>query len=144
MKDVKVLGPGCKRCDAAVQMVKDAAVAAGIDRDRLGLDPGLGFAKEAEHNWDLLAALPVLTALGLPVLVGASRKRFLGALLADADGTPRPVDDRDLATLAITALCALDGVWGVRVHDVRGAQDAIAVGSAWRAARAGAEEAVRG
>jgi dihydropteroate synthase len=113
----------------------DAAVDAGIPRDRLVIDPGIGFAKEAEHNWALLAGLPMLTALGLPVLVGASRKRFLGALLADDDGAPRPVGDRDLATLAITALCANDGVWGVRVHDVTGARDAVAVGSAWRAAR---------
>lgn len=113
----------------------DAAVDAGIPRDRLVIDPGIGFAKEAEHNWSLLASLPMLTALDLPVLVGASRKRFLGALLADDGGVPRPVADRDLATLAITALCANDGVWGVRVHDVTGARDALAVGGAWRAAR---------
>lgn len=112
-----------------------AAVEAGMAKDRLILDPGLGFAKDPEHNWALLAALPALEALGCPVLVGASRKRFLGALLADEQGTPRAVDDRDLATLAITALCANDGVWGVRVHDVRGARDAALVGQQWRAAR---------
>ena len=115
----------------------DAAVAAGIERDRLVIDPGLGFAKESEHNWDLLAGLPLLASLGLPVLVGASRKRFLGALLADDQGTPRPVDDRDLATLAVTAICAEHGAWGVRVHDVRGARDACLVGSAWRRAALG-------
>ena len=115
----------------------DAAVEAGIARERIVVDPGLGFAKEADHNWDLLASLPLLASLGLPLLVGASRKRFLGSLLADEDGTPRPVDDRDLATLAVTALCAAEGVWGVRVHDVRGAQDAVRVGTAWRHARLG-------
>ena len=115
----------------------DAAVDAGIDRARIVIDPGLGFAKEAEHNWALLAGLPMLAALGLPLLVGASRKRFLGSLLADADGTPRPVGERDLATLAVTAICAEHGVWGVRVHDVRGARDAGLVGTAWRRARMG-------
>jgi dihydropteroate synthase len=113
----------------------DAAVAAGIARERIIVDPGLGFAKEAEHNWALLAALPALEALGCPVLVGASRKRFLGALLADESGVPRALDDRDLATLAVTALCANDGAWGVRVHDVRGARDAVLVGKEWRVAR---------
>jgi dihydropteroate synthase len=108
-------------------------VAAGVDPDRVVLDPGLGFAKTAEHNWALLAALPELMALGRPVLVGASRKRFLGDLLA-ARGEPRPVDQRDAATDAITALAAAAGAWAVRVHDVRGSRDAIAVAGAWRAA----------
>ncbi|HEX2214093.1 MAG TPA: dihydropteroate synthase, partial [Mycobacterium sp.] len=68
----------------------DAAVAAGVDPRNLIIDPGLGFAKTAQHNWALLRALPDLVATGIPVLVGASRKRFLGSLLADADGNPRP------------------------------------------------------
>lgn len=102
----------------------DAAVCAGVPADRLVIDPGLGFAKTAAHNWALLAALPTLTALGPPVLVAASRKSFLGAVLADADGTPRPVDQRESATTALTAYCALRGVWGVRVHDVRPSVDA--------------------
>lgn len=102
----------------------DAAVATGVDASRLVLDPGLGFAKNAGHNWALLAHLDSLLELGLPVLVGASRKSFLGSLLADADGKPRPVDDREAATTALTAYAALCGVWGVRVHEVRASVDA--------------------
>jgi dihydropteroate synthase len=107
--------------------------AAGVDPARVILDPGLGFAKTSAHNWALLAALPQLTALGHPVLIGASRKRFLGELLGEP-GLPRPVDERDAATDAITALAAAAGAWAVRVHDVRGSRDAIAVAGAWRAA----------
>ena len=102
----------------------DAALAAGVDRSALRIDPGLGFAKTAAHNWALLRSLPQLVALGLPVLVAASRKSFLGAVLAAADGTPRPVEGREDATTALTAYCALAGVWGVRVHEVRRAVDA--------------------
>jgi len=102
----------------------DAAVAAGVDPDQLVLDPGLGFAKTAEHDWALLQHLDQFVATGLPVLVGASRKSFLGRLLADPDGTPRPVDGREDATTAITAYTALRGVWGVRVHAVRPSVDA--------------------
>jgi dihydropteroate synthase len=102
----------------------DAAVAAGVDPARLVLDPGLGFAKTAAHNWALLAELDSLVALGFPVLIGASRKSFLGTLLASDDGTPRPVGDREDATTALTAFAALHGVWGVRVHDVRPSVDA--------------------
>lgn len=108
------------------------AVAAGIDVDRVIVDPGLGFAKEADHNWRLLQGLPDLMALGRPVLVGASRKRFLGTLLADADGTPRPMDLRDDATDAVSAIAATGGAWAVRVHDVRGSADAVRVAAAWR------------
>jgi dihydropteroate synthase len=102
----------------------DAAVAAGVDEARLVIDPGLGFAKTAAHNWAILAALDSLVEIGLPVLVAASRKSFLGSLLAGSDGTPRPVDDREDATTAITAYCAMHGVWGVRVHEVRPSVDA--------------------
>jgi dihydropteroate synthase len=102
----------------------DAAVAAGIDPDQLVLDPGLGFAKTAEHDWALLQRLDQFVATGLPVLVGASRKSFLGRLLADPDGAPRPVDGREDATTAITAYAALQGVWGVRAHAVRPSVDA--------------------
>ncbi len=109
----------------------DLAVAAGVDPARLMLDPGLGFAKNAEHNWALLGALPELVAHGLPVLIGASRKRFLGSLLADEAG-PRPPDGRETATATISALAALHGAWGVRVHDVRASLDAIAVADAWQ------------
>ncbi|MGQ4600161.1 dihydropteroate synthase [Nocardia sp. R6R-6] len=109
----------------------DVAVAAGVDPSRLILDPGLGFAKNAEHNWALLGALPELVAHGLPILIGASRKRFLGTLLADAAGA-RPPGGRETATATISALAALHDAWGVRVHDVRASLDAIAVVSAWQ------------
>ena len=110
----------------------DAAVAAGVDPAVLVLDPGLGFAKTAEHNWALLNRLPELLGMGFPVLLGASRKRFLGTLLADPLGRPRPPDGREAATAAVTALAAAAGVWGVRVHDVGASLDAIAVVRAWR------------
>ncbi|MEV0079261.1 dihydropteroate synthase [Nocardia neocaledoniensis] len=113
----------------------ELAVAAGVAPERLILDPGLGFAKNAEHNWELLAALPELVTEGLPILIGASRKRFLGALLADASG-PRPPDGRETATATVSALAATHGAWGVRVHDVRASLDAIAVVDAWRRATA--------
>ncbi|WP_039890635.1 dihydropteroate synthase [Mycobacterium xenopi] len=109
----------------------DHAVAAGVDAAKLIIDPGLGFAKTAQHNWALLHALPQFVATGIPVLVGASRKQFLGALLADADGTLRPPDGRETATAVISALAALHGVWGVRVHDVRASVDALKVVEAW-------------
>lgn len=112
----------------------DAAVAAGVDADNIVIDPGLGFAKTAQHNWDLLNALPALVSTGIPVLVGASRKRFLGALLADAEGSPRPPDGRETATAVISALSALHDAWGVRVHDVRASVDAVKVVAAWRRA----------
>lgn len=109
----------------------DAAVAAGVDPAQLIVDPGLGFAKTAQHNWTLLHGLPQLVDLGLPVLVGASRKRFLGTLLADEDGTPRPPGERETATAVISALSGLHGAWGVRVHDVRASVDALRVLEAW-------------
>jgi dihydropteroate synthase len=110
----------------------DAAVAAGVDSGQLVIDPGLGFAKAARHNWTLLHALPELVGTGIPVLVGASRKRFLGALLAEPDGTPRPPEGRETATAVVSALSALHGAWGVRVHDVRASVDALRVVAAWR------------
>jgi dihydropteroate synthase len=104
-----------------------AMLAAGIARDRIILDPGLGFAKHGEHNWQLLRDLGPLRALGFPLLVGASRKSFLGRLLADAHGTPRPVGMREHANTALTVHLARQGVWGLRVHDVRAARDALLV-----------------
>jgi dihydropteroate synthase len=102
----------------------EAANQAGISSDRIVIDPGLGFAKTAEHNWALLAHLDVLVGFGLPVLIGASRKSFLGRVLADPAGTPRLVDEREAATVALTAYAATQGAWGVRVHDVRANVDA--------------------
>ena len=110
----------------------DAAVLAGVDPGALVLDPGLGFAKTAAHNWALLGNLNVLANLGFPVLLGASRKRFLAALLAAADGSTRRADDRDIATAAVSALAAAAGVWGVRVHDAASSRNAIAVATAWQ------------
>jgi dihydropteroate synthase len=109
----------------------DDAVCAGVDPAKLVIDPGLGFAKTGRHNWALLHALPRLVATGIPVLLGASRKRFLGTLLAGPDGSPRPPDGRETATAVISALAALYGAWGVRVHDVRASVDALKVVGAW-------------
>lgn len=108
----------------------DAALSAGVASDALVLDPGLGFAKKAHHNWALLRQLDVLLSLGFPVLVGASRKRFLGTLLADKEGVARTPDGREDATAAISALVAAAGAWGVRVHDVRRSLDAVKVAEA--------------
>jgi len=130
-------GPG-----GVVQAVRDeleqrveAALAAGVAPDRLVLDPGLGFAKHGAHNWRLLADLAPVKALGFPLLVGASRKSFLGSLLAGPDGTPRGVEGREDATTALSVVLAQEGVWGLRVHDARATRDALLVLAALRAAR---------
>jgi dihydropteroate synthase len=105
----------------------DAAVTAGVDPERLVLDPGFGFAKTGEHNWELLQRLDVLRPLGHPLLLGLSRKRFLGTLLADEDGTARPAKGRDDASAALTGWAAQNRIWGVRVHTVRPHRDTVAV-----------------
>jgi dihydropteroate synthase len=118
----------------------DAVIAAGVDPGHIVLDPGLGFGKRPEHNWPLLAGLADVAQLAggtFPVLVGASRKRFLGNLLARPDGTPRPFEECDGATVAITALAAAAGAWCVRVHQVPLNADAVRVAAAWRAAEKG-------
>lgn len=109
----------------------DGAMSAGVDPAQVIIDPGLGFAKTAQHNWELLRALPVFVDTGFPVLVGASRKRFLGTLLAGPDGAMRPAAGRETATAVISALAGLYGAWGVRVHDVRASVDALKVVQAW-------------
>lgn len=109
----------------------DALLAAGLEASQIVLDPGLGFAKTAAHNWALLHSLESIAGLGFPLLVGASRKAFLGALLAEPDGTPRPVSEREYAGVALTLLLARAGVWGVRVHDVGASRDALAVLAAY-------------
>ena len=101
-------------------------LAGGIAPDQLVIDPGIGFAKNAEHNWQLLRRFGELDALALPVLVGVSRKAFLGRLLGTADQL-RPAKERDDASLALTTVLAGRGVWGVRVHTVRPHRDAVAV-----------------
>jgi dihydropteroate synthase len=112
----------------------EAALDSGVERERLILDPGLGFAKSAEHNWRLSAHLNEFTALGFPVLFASSRKSYLGKLLADESGKPRPVGQREAATLATSLLAFEAGAWGVRVHDVAGTADARAVWLATKSA----------
>jgi dihydropteroate synthase len=109
----------------------DAALSAGVSESAIVLDPGLGFAKHAEHDWALLNGLDSLLQLGFPVLIGASRKRFLGRLLSDVEGESRPARGREDATAAISALAAAAGAWGVRVHEVGASLDAVMVASAW-------------
>ena len=109
----------------------DSLTSAGVDLSSVIIDPGLGFAKTAEHNWRLLAGLGDLESLGCRVLVGASRKRFLGELLSD-DAT---VAARDLPTAVVTALAAEAGAWAVRVHDVASTITALGVWSAWEKGR---------
>jgi dihydropteroate synthase len=110
-----------------------ALTTAGVRRERIILDPGLGFAKNGAHNWQLLARLDELAALGHPLLIGASRKRFLGGLLPAG----APVVDRDLPTAVVSALAAQAGVWGVRVHDVAGTRRALDVVRAWQGGERG-------
>ena len=105
---------------------RDAALAAGIAADKLVLDPGIGFAKNAEHNWAILRRWEAFDALGFPLLLAVSRKRFLGSLLGTPEA-PRPPRERDVATAWLSGHFAARGVWGVRVHDVRATRDAIAV-----------------
>ncbi len=112
----------------------DSVLAEGVREEQIILDPGLGFSKQAEHNWAVLAGMDTLNRLGHPLIIGASRKRFLGRLLADPDGTPRPFGRSDDATLAVTALAARAGAWCVRVHKVGPNADAVRVAAAWRAA----------
>ncbi|MGV9316811.1 dihydropteroate synthase [Streptomyces sp. NPDC003691] len=115
----------------------DAVVAGGIPPERIVLDPGLGFAKEAAHDLALVARLDALRALGRPLLVAASRKRFLGHVLAGGtkDGVPPRARERDAATAAVSAIAAYEGAWAVRVHEVRATADAVRVARAVGAAR---------
>src|SRR3954467_3738624 len=102
-------------CAELMARVEDV-VAVGVAPEQLVIDPGLGFAKRAEHNWALLAGLDRLVAGGLPGLVGASRKTLLGRLVAAPDGAVRPPEGREAATTAVSVLAAEAGAWGVRVH----------------------------
>jgi dihydropteroate synthase len=113
----------------------DAALAAGVARERIVIDPGLGFAKVAKHDWALLAHLDSLVELGFPLLVGSSRKSFLGRLLAAPGGTSRPADGREDATTALTLHAAMNGAWGVRVHQVGSSVDAARAAAAIQAAK---------
>jgi dihydropteroate synthase len=106
---------------------RDALLAGGIDESVLVLDPGLGFAKNADHNWALIAALPVLHELGHPILLGASRKAFLGRLGRPEGDAPRPAAERDVETTATSVMAAMAGLWCVRVHDVASTVRALSV-----------------
>ncbi|MFF5448861.1 dihydropteroate synthase [Streptomyces sp. NPDC012888] len=109
----------------------DAVTAGGIAPERLVVDPGLGFAKQAEHDLALVAHLRDLRALGFPLLVAASRKRFLGRVLAGSEASaPPPARERDAATAAVSAIAAHEGAWAVRVHEVRATADAVRVARA--------------
>jgi dihydropteroate synthase len=121
----------------------EAVTAEGVDPSMIVLDPGLGFSKLPDshgpdaNNWELLARLSEVARIGgrdFPVLVGGSRKGFLGRLLAGPDGSPRPFAESDEATVAVTALAAAAGAWCVRVHKVPANVDAVRVAAAWRAA----------
>jgi dihydropteroate synthase len=128
---------------AELKLRIDAAVATGVARNKIILDPGLGFAKDMAQNWELVARLDELDKLGLPILVGASRKRFIaGALDADLDSTDALSGQinnnrRDLATAVLTALLLQRKLWGVRVHNVVATNDAIAIVDALRFAEDG-------
>jgi dihydropteroate synthase len=139
MQDRAVYADVVTEVSAELRRRVDAVVAEGVDPSMIVVDPGLGFAKQAEHNWALLVNLPRLSTLDgagqeFPVLVGASRKRFLGRLLAAPDGAPRSFAGSDDATVAVTALAAAAGAWCCRVHEVPGNSDAVHVAKAWRAA----------
>jgi dihydropteroate synthase len=103
------------------------ALASGVTPAQLVLDPGLGFAKHPQHDLALLASLDAITGLGFPVLVGASRKRFLSTVLAQGGILSPTIAQRDTATLATTVLAARAGAWAVRVHDVPSTVNAISV-----------------
>ncbi|MCW2572567.1 MAG: dihydropteroate synthase, partial [Frankiales bacterium] len=120
MQTRAVYGDVVRDVCAELSVRRDAAAAAGVQD--VVLDPGLGFAKNADHNWALLRALAQLQSLGRPVLIGASRKAFLGVLLEG-----RVAVERDAATAAVSTLAAEAGVWGVRVHDVASSADAVRV-----------------
>lgn len=112
----------------------DDVLQAGVSPSQIIIDPGLGFSKPSvEHNFPLMVALERFNATGYPVLIGASRKRFVGAALADAGIDEPDMDSKDNATAAISALCAEHGAWAVRVNDVEKSRDAVAIGNAWRA-----------
>jgi dihydropteroate synthase len=123
---------------AELRQALERAVAGGIAPERIVLDPGLGFAKNAAHDLALIAHLAELRALGRPLLVAASRKRFLGRVLAGTAGDPPPARERDAATAAVSAIAAREGAWAVRVHEVAASADAVRVARAIEGAEAAA------
>jgi len=121
-------------CDVATELSAriDEAAAAGIPPARIIIDPGIGFGKRGQQNWSLLRRLDRLGHLGVRVLVGTSRKRFLTETLDPEDPANVAQDRRDLATAVTTVLAAQAGVWAVRVHDVAASRDALAIHHAWK------------
>jgi dihydropteroate synthase len=110
----------------------EAAIAAGVKRENIVIDPGLGFAKDMQQNWKLVARLDELEKLGLPILVGASRKRFIAGMLEPDEAGEVSNSRRDLATAVLTALLLQRKLWGIRVHNVLATTDAIDVVEALR------------
>ncbi|MER7173779.1 dihydropteroate synthase [Streptomyces mesophilus] len=130
MNSLAVYGDVLGEVVAELRTRLDAVIEGGIAPERIVVDPGLGFAKSAEHDLALLAQMRELRALGYPVLVAASRKRFLGRVLAGPEGAPPPARERDAATAAVSAIAAHEGAWAVRVHEVRATADAVRVARA--------------
>ena len=126
MNDLAVYDDPAAEMLAELRTLRDRAMAAGIAPERIILDPGLGFAKNRDDNWAILHALDALVAEPHRILIGASRKRFVGALVDDDT-----MHARDLPTAVLSALCAERGVWGVRVHDVAANRIALDVVDAW-------------
>ena len=108
-----------------LQQRVDAAIAAGISKDKIVIDPGLGFAKDMKQNWQLVARLDEIEKLGLPILVGASRKRFIAGALDEAEPNTVSMERRDVASAVLTALLMQRKLWGVRVHNVLSTVDSI-------------------
>ncbi|MYV55995.1 dihydropteroate synthase [Streptomyces sp. SID3212] len=129
MNRLAVYGDVVAEVVAELRARMDAVVTGGIAPERIVIDPGLGFAKRAEHDLALVAHQAELRALGRPLLIAASRKRFLGHVLA-TEGAPPPARERDAATAAISAIAAHQGAWAVRVHEVRATADAVRVARA--------------
>lgn len=125
MQDLAIYKDVVREVKDELQDRIDNLISAGADPDQLIIDPGLGFAKSGEHNWEILRNLDRLALLGFPILIGASRKKFLGELT----GTTNP-DDREAASIAVTTLVAKAGVWGVRTHSVKPHKDAVAAAQA--------------
>ncbi len=125
MQDLAIYKDVVREVKDELQDRIDNLISVGADPDQLIIDPGLGFAKSGEHNWEILRNLDRLALLGFPILIGASRKKFLGELT----GTTNP-DDREAASIAITTLVAKAGVWGVRTHSVKPHKDAVAAAQA--------------
>ncbi|MFM5951619.1 MAG: dihydropteroate synthase [Micrococcales bacterium] len=117
---------------AELKLRVDAALAAGIRKEQIVIDPGLGFAKDMQQNWKLVARLDKLEQLGYPILVGASRKRFIAGVIEPDEPAEVSNERRDLATAVLTALLLQRKIWGVRVHNVLATTDAIRVVAALR------------